>query len=112
MPSKGPEHPCPPSGLKGWEACWRILDRVHDDGRRALLAELCRRSGVQGAAALGFLARMLRWHADGADYPTVPKALGGADAAYIERRAVELLDPYVGDERVPKLRGLSEKAVA
>jgi hypothetical protein len=100
----------PQSGLTGWGAARKILLRVQDEERRVLLTSLVRHAGVQGAPALEYVARLLRWHVDEADAPTPPMKLADMERRYCERRAQEAIAPYVaaGDRRLAKVhRGLA-----
>lgn len=100
----------PTSGLYGWGSAETILKRCKNTARRELLTELARQGGVQGAPALGYLARVLRWHADEADAPVAPGKLKLAEVRYVEARAKELLKPYV-DARDPRLPGRMQWAI-
>lgn len=104
------KHPRPRSGLVGWPSAWSVLDKIDDDDVRNLLGDLCRNAGVQGPHALKLLAAMLRWYANGGDYPSAPKALKPAEVTLVEARAREALAPYVGDPRFPRLRGVLDVA--
>jgi hypothetical protein len=100
----------PDEAIVGWGAARTILERCDIQARRELLAGLARGAGVQGAPGLDYLARLLRWHADEAPSPIPRKELTGAECRFIERRAVELLEPYaeVEDQRLArKLFGLN-----
>lgn len=94
----------PVSGLYGWGSAEAILKRCKDDDRRGLLTDLARQAGVQGAPALGYLARVLRWYADEGPAPVAPEKLKADEVRYCERRAKELLAPYVDadDPRLPR----------
>lgn len=100
------------SGLVGWGACQRELDRCKEDERRELLIGLARQSGLQSAPALEYVARRLRYHADGGDCPVPGIKLRPAEVRFIEDRVADLLRPFMQDPRIPKMRFVHEKAVA
>jgi hypothetical protein len=75
--------------LKGWSAAEREISRARED-RRLVLAHLARTSGVQGAAALRYMVKLLRHYTGEGEAPECPSALGIADARFIKDRAREL----------------------
>lgn len=100
------------SGLTGWGAAQRQLDRCKDDERRALLVALAREAGVQSAPALEYVARRLRYHADGGDCPVPSLKLGPDTTRFIEDRVIALLRPFREDRRIRKMRFVHEEAKA
>lgn len=90
------------SAAVGWSAAEAILKRVRDEKRRELLLDLAAKSGAQGAPAFEYLAKCLRYHVDGGDYPLARK-LPTPSIDFINRRTVELLEPFMGmwDGRLP-----------
>lgn len=103
-----PDHP-----ITGWNAARSQLERCKNPARRDLLAHLARRSGVQSASGLDYVARLLRYHVDEADLPAPRRALTVQEIKFIEHRVLELLDPYVedGDLRLaPRLHGFARRA--
>lgn len=80
----------------GWGAARSTLERCRDKERRELLASLCRDSGIRGAAGLTYMAAQLRWWADEDRRAPIPRmSLRAFERALIEKRAVELLRPYM-----------------
>jgi hypothetical protein len=75
---------------KGWGAAEREILRARED-RRGRLAHLARVSGVQGAASLGYLVKRMRFEMGEGEAPKPGVALGWDDAAFVERRARELV---------------------
>lgn len=97
-----------PSGLTGWGAAKKVLQRIEAEDRRALFTHFTKTLGVQSAPALEYGARLLRYYADEADFPSQSARLKQHEVDYIERRVRELLQPYVnaGDRRLAReLRG-------
>lgn len=93
----------PRCGLRGWDSAWAVLERTRSSQRRDVLAFLARQGGVAGPG-LKYLAQMLRFRAGDGDYPTPPKGLGAFEIELIHRRALELLEPFEGDDRLPRMR--------
>lgn len=103
------ERHVPASGLKGWGAAKKVLQRVEKDERRTLLAGLVANAGVQTAPALDYVARLLRWMADEADAPVAPMKLTDAEAEFCRSRCRSLLEPFIGDPRISeKVRGMPD----
>jgi hypothetical protein len=104
---KNPNAPDQPvSGLTGWGAAQKILDRCKDDERRLVLIQLARQAGLQSAPALEYLTRRLRYHADGGDCPVPSLKLAAAEVRFIETRGRELLVPWESDRRFTHMRFL------
>lgn len=61
---------------------------------RAYLEHLVRVSGVGTAPAQLYLARRLSCHVGGVRTAIPPSGLAGGDAAFVERRAAELVDEH------------------
>jgi hypothetical protein len=103
----------PVSGLTGWGAAQKHLDRCKDDDRKALLTALVKLAGVQGAPALEYVTRLMRYYVDEADFPSQSAKLRQVEIDYIERRSKELLRPFVdGNDRrlAEKIRGFTKAA--
>lgn len=92
----------PRSGITGWGAARKELERVKNPERREVLEALACSAGVQGAPAMEFVAKLLRWLADDGQAPVPPAKLRQHEVAYCERRARELLRPFLeaGDRRM------------
>jgi hypothetical protein len=93
----------PRCGLRGWPGAWAALEKVRAESRRDLLAELTRSGGIEGAA-LKYLAQMLCFKAGEAEFPTPPRRLERFEVELIQARAGELLEPFEGDGRFPRMR--------
>jgi len=93
----------PRCGLRGWSGAWAVLERVRDERRRDLLADLARQGGMEGPG-LKYLAQMLRFGAGEAEYPTPAKGLSQFEIDLVQRRSRELLEPLKGDPRLSKMR--------
>lgn len=103
----------PVSGLTGWGAAQKILDRCKEDRRRELLTALVKQSGVQGAPALEYVTRLMRYYVDEADFPSQSARLRQVEIDYCERRSKELLRPFVevNDARLAStIRGFDKAA--
>ncbi|HEU4702608.1 MAG TPA: hypothetical protein VFS37_09010 [Conexibacter sp.] len=92
------------SGIRGFEHAERELER---SAHRTLLLDLCGRAGVHGGPHLRHAARLLRYYTGEIGAPSAPGAVGYSEARFIRERVVELLRPYEGDERFPKMRRLA-----
>lgn len=75
----------------GWKSAWPILEKCQDPEKQARLVDLCCISGVRGPG-LKYLAGLLRFKTrDLREKPDKPRGLSGFEAAFVERRAEELL---------------------
>lgn len=90
----------PHLAVTGWGAARTQLARVRDDEQRKLLTALAANAGVQTAPGLDYVTRLLLHLAAGFDWPVPKAALDQFEINHCERRAKELLAPYVGDARV------------
>lgn len=79
---------------KGWTAAEAVLKRTVPERRERLLA-LTEASGLQGAPALEFFARLLRWFLDGIDEVPVPAKLKPHEVDAVRARAREACVPIV-----------------
>lgn len=80
---------------QGWSAAETVLRRCSSERRRDALLGLVEASGLAGAPALEYFARLLRWYLDGVDDLPIPSKLKPHEVEAVRRRAIELCDPLV-----------------
>jgi hypothetical protein len=79
----------------GWAAGVAVLSRCSSTRRRDTLIDLLGESGLSGAPALEYCARLLRWYLDGIDELPIPSKLKAFEADAVRRRARDLAMPLV-----------------
>lgn len=80
---------------QGFSAALTILKRVRSEVRREALTDLCYDSGLQGAPAFDYFARLLCWYLDGAESLPVPSKLKVHEADAVRSRARAACEPLV-----------------